>query len=127
MVDLKDNHFGAWTGITLLVIWTISTPAAAAQMVDTSPILKSSSQFLIGNLLPDLERSRSLLMMTKNSSVTNRTSYLSSATCPNKLSSVLYAIDFASERLSQMFLELYQCNFSLNPANTNVILNKFQI
>lgn len=80
--------------------------------VATQP--SSNPQFVIGNLLPD---ARSLMLI---GNMNSSRALADKQTCPSKLASVLYAIDFASTKLSEMFLQLYRCDFNLNPANTNV-------
>lgn len=127
MVVLKVNHFGIRFNVLLLLLIVLGELCVVLTSAANSP------QFMIGNLLPDLDNGRSFMMLGgdgggggKNSTTNRSLSPLSKitnadrGTCPSKLSSVLFAIDFASQKLSQMFLELYRCNFSLNPANTNV-------
>lgn len=79
--------------------------------------------FIIGNLLPsdfktesDLVFGKSSLLDSKHGSRNESSKFI----CHHKLSSVLNAIQFASAKLSDVFLDFYKCSFNLNPANTNV-------
>jgi hypothetical protein len=66
--------------------------------------------YTIGNLIPDF----------KMTEPTDQQQQQQLASCHTKLSSVLNAIKFASEHLIQMFQDVYECNFDINPANTKV-------
>lgn len=111
-----------WLNLVILILGLNERLVVSAS--SSSSLKPNSPEFIIGNLLPDLETKRSL-MLSSNMSSSSSTSGVNKQTCPNKLSSVVYAINFASEKLSQMLLDLYRCNFNLNPANTNVSRSNF--
>lgn len=110
-----------WLNLMILILGLNERLVVSASSSSLKP---NSPEFIIGNLLPDLETKRSL-MLSNNMSSSSSSSGVNKQTCPNKLSSVVYAINFASEKLSQMLLDLYRCNFNLNPANTNVSRSNF--
>lgn len=96
--------------VKIVCVILFATGVALAE--DTN---EDDSVFNIGNLLPDFH---------EESYESNGTFFGMSSdkklVCRDKLTSVLYAIKFASEKLREMFRESYRCNFNLNPASTKV-------
>lgn len=84
----------------------------------------SNSVFKIGNLLPEIIVKKDFDPTTNNYFNRSRpfdfNNYVYELKNSNQLSTVVNAINFASQALSKLFRDIYKCDFDLNPANTKV-------